>query len=172
MKAGSRQPGEQRGCYRGLECGAGCLPVTLGPCPSPSSCSFPFTVQLILPGAAAPASVPANGGRAAFPGQALPQLGERGGRGGRPLTTPAPPLPQPQVGQGPPLPWLNRHPVPHSPGLHPRDTNHLSLLPCSPGRATGTFDNEIVMMNHVYRERFPKVGRADPAPWDPQSMLS
>ncbi|KAF5913693.1 hypothetical protein HPG69_017469 [Diceros bicornis minor] len=26
----------------------------------------------------------------------------------------------------------------------------------SPGRTTGTFDNEIVMMNHVYRERFPK----------------
>lgn len=27
----------------------------------------------------------------------------------------------------------------------------------SPGRTTGAFDNEIVMMNHVYRERFPKV---------------
>ncbi|XP_061588648.1 microtubule-associated serine/threonine-protein kinase 3 isoform X1 [Cololabis saira] len=26
----------------------------------------------------------------------------------------------------------------------------------SPGRTCGTFDNEIVMMNHVYRERFPK----------------
>ncbi|KAM8763646.1 microtubule-associated serine/threonine-protein kinase 3 isoform 11-T11 [Rhynchonycteris naso] len=26
----------------------------------------------------------------------------------------------------------------------------------SPGRTTGTFDSEIVMMNHVYRERFPK----------------
>lgn len=30
----------------------------------------------------------------------------------------------------------------------------------SPGRTTGTFDNEIVMMNHVYRERFPKVSIA------------
>lgn len=28
----------------------------------------------------------------------------------------------------------------------------------SPGRTCGTFDNEIVMMNHVYKERFPKVG--------------
>ncbi|XP_077893953.1 microtubule-associated serine/threonine-protein kinase 3 isoform X3 [Ictidomys tridecemlineatus] len=28
--------------------------------------------------------------------------------------------------------------------------------PSSPGRTSGTFDNEIVMMNHVYRERFPK----------------
>lgn len=27
----------------------------------------------------------------------------------------------------------------------------------SPGRTCGTFDNEIVMMNHVYKERFPKV---------------
>ncbi|XP_060641728.2 microtubule-associated serine/threonine-protein kinase 3 isoform X3 [Anolis sagrei] len=26
----------------------------------------------------------------------------------------------------------------------------------SPGRTTGTFDNEVVMMNHVYKERFPK----------------
>lgn len=28
---------------------------------------------------------------------------------------------------------------------------------CSPGRTCGSFDNEIVMMNHVYKERFPKV---------------
>ena len=27
----------------------------------------------------------------------------------------------------------------------------------SPGRTSGTFDNEVVMMNHVYKERFPKV---------------
>ncbi|XP_041967712.1 microtubule-associated serine/threonine-protein kinase 3 isoform X7 [Alosa sapidissima] len=26
----------------------------------------------------------------------------------------------------------------------------------SPGRASGSFDNEIIMMNHVYKERFPK----------------
>ncbi|XP_077332466.1 microtubule-associated serine/threonine-protein kinase 3 isoform X1 [Lithobates pipiens] len=26
----------------------------------------------------------------------------------------------------------------------------------SPGRASGNFDNEIIMMNHVYKERFPK----------------
>lgn len=28
---------------------------------------------------------------------------------------------------------------------------------CSPGRSSVSFDHEIVMMNHVYRERFPKV---------------
>uniref|UniRef100_A0A452RG14 non-specific serine/threonine protein kinase n=1 Tax=Ursus americanus TaxID=9643 RepID=A0A452RG14_URSAM len=37
-----------------------------------------------------------------------------------------------------------------SPHLRPRSRS------LSPGRTTGTFDNEIVMMNHVYRERFPK----------------
>lgn len=43
---------------------------------------------------------------------------------------------------------------------------------CSPGRGTGTFDNEIVMMNHVYRERFPKVGTAPSAtlPGPPPSL--
>lgn len=28
---------------------------------------------------------------------------------------------------------------------------------CSPGRSPSSYDNEIVMMNHVYKERFPKV---------------
>ena len=38
---------------------------------------------------------------------------------------------------------------------------HKPVVPSfSPGRTTGAFDNEIVMMNHVYRERFPKVGSA------------
>ncbi|XP_036997919.2 microtubule-associated serine/threonine-protein kinase 3 isoform X7 [Artibeus jamaicensis] len=37
-----------------------------------------------------------------------------------------------------------------SPRLRPRSRS------LSPGRTTGNFDNEIVMMNHVYRERFPK----------------
>lgn len=27
----------------------------------------------------------------------------------------------------------------------------------SPGRSSSSYDNEIVMMNHVYKERFPKV---------------
>uniref|UniRef100_A0A8C9UNM8 non-specific serine/threonine protein kinase n=1 Tax=Spermophilus dauricus TaxID=99837 RepID=A0A8C9UNM8_SPEDA len=40
-----------------------------------------------------------------------------------------------------------------SPRLRPRSRS------LSPGRTSGTFDNEIVMMNHVYRERFPKVSR-------------
>lgn len=30
---------------------------------------------------------------------------------------------------------------------------------CSPGRSPSCYDNEIVMMNHVYKERFPKVGQ-------------
>uniref|UniRef100_A0A8U8BW44 non-specific serine/threonine protein kinase n=1 Tax=Geospiza parvula TaxID=87175 RepID=A0A8U8BW44_GEOPR len=42
------------------------------------------------------------------------------------------------------------------------DVDDLTLVtlpfssPCSPGRTSGTFDNEVVMMNHVYKERFPK----------------
>ncbi|XP_054594904.1 microtubule-associated serine/threonine-protein kinase 3 [Nothobranchius furzeri] len=36
---------------------------------------------------------------------------------------------------------------------HPVRVRSRSL---SPGRTCGTFDNEIVMMNHVYKERFPK----------------
>ncbi|RXN38977.1 microtubule-associated serine threonine- kinase 3-like isoform X1 [Labeo rohita] len=32
----------------------------------------------------------------------------------------------------------------------------LVKRPKSPGRTCGSFDNEIVMMNHVYKERFPK----------------
>lgn len=31
------------------------------------------------------------------------------------------------------------------------------LSPFSPGRSPSCYDNEIVMMNHVYKERFPKV---------------
>ncbi|XP_051495351.1 microtubule-associated serine/threonine-protein kinase 3 isoform X3 [Apus apus] len=37
-----------------------------------------------------------------------------------------------------------------SPCLRPRSRS------LSPGRTSGTFDNEVVMMNHVYKERFPK----------------
>lgn len=35
--------------------------------------------------------------------------------------------------------------------------NFFSRSCFSPGRTCGSFDNEIVMMNHVYKERFPKV---------------
>lgn len=38
----------------------------------------------------------------------------------------------------------------------------------SPGRSPISFDHEIVMMNHVYKERFPKVG---PVATPPPSML-
>uniref|UniRef100_UPI00398E88CF microtubule-associated serine/threonine-protein kinase 3-like n=1 Tax=Pristiophorus japonicus TaxID=55135 RepID=UPI00398E88CF len=38
----------------------------------------------------------------------------------------------------------------HSPSIRPRSRS------LSPGRSSISFDNEIVMMNHVYKERFPK----------------
>ncbi|XP_060089090.1 microtubule-associated serine/threonine-protein kinase 3 [Heteronotia binoei] len=38
----------------------------------------------------------------------------------------------------------------HSPFLRPRSRS------LSPRRTSGIFDNEVVMMNHVYKERFPK----------------
>ncbi|XP_070792467.1 microtubule-associated serine/threonine-protein kinase 3 [Pituophis catenifer annectens] len=38
----------------------------------------------------------------------------------------------------------------HSPYFRPRSRS------LSPGRTSGIFDNEVVMMNHVYKERFPK----------------
>lgn len=40
----------------------------------------------------------------------------------------------------------------------------MGFSPHSPGRSPSSYDNEIVMMNHVYKERFPKVrGRAGTA---------
>ncbi|XP_056149716.1 microtubule-associated serine/threonine-protein kinase 3 [Lampris incognitus] len=41
-------------------------------------------------------------------------------------------------------------------GVHPSPPIRLRSRSLSPGRTCGTFDNEIVMMNHVYKERFPK----------------
>uniref|UniRef100_A0A8C4DLM2 non-specific serine/threonine protein kinase n=1 Tax=Dicentrarchus labrax TaxID=13489 RepID=A0A8C4DLM2_DICLA len=41
-------------------------------------------------------------------------------------------------------------------GAHPAPPVRLRSRSLSPGRTCGTFDNEIVMMNHVYKERFPK----------------
>ncbi|XP_061775787.1 microtubule-associated serine/threonine-protein kinase 3 isoform X2 [Nerophis ophidion] len=41
-------------------------------------------------------------------------------------------------------------------GTHPSAPVRLRSRSLSPGRTCGTFDNEIVMMNHVYKERFPK----------------
>lgn len=39
----------------------------------------------------------------------------------------------------------------------------MDFFTCSPGRSPSSYDNEIVMMNHVYKERFPKV-RHPPVP--------
>ncbi|XP_021177740.2 microtubule-associated serine/threonine-protein kinase 3 isoform X5 [Fundulus heteroclitus] len=41
-------------------------------------------------------------------------------------------------------------------GAHPVHHVRVRSRSLSPGRTCGTFDNEIVMMNHVYKERFPK----------------
>uniref|UniRef100_A0A3B4UGD5 non-specific serine/threonine protein kinase n=1 Tax=Seriola dumerili TaxID=41447 RepID=A0A3B4UGD5_SERDU len=41
-------------------------------------------------------------------------------------------------------------------GAHASPPVRLRSRSLSPGRTCGTFDNEIVMMNHVYKERFPK----------------
>ncbi|XP_034558536.1 microtubule-associated serine/threonine-protein kinase 3 isoform X2 [Notolabrus celidotus] len=41
-------------------------------------------------------------------------------------------------------------------GAHTSPPVRLRSRSLSPGRTCGTFDNEIVMMNHVYKERFPK----------------
>lgn len=40
----------------------------------------------------------------------------------------------------------------------------MNFFSCSPGRSPSSYDNEIVMMNHVYKERFPKVRHTPPAP--------
>lgn len=37
------------------------------------------------------------------------------------------------------------------------DTNPIVSFLFSPGRSPVSFDGEIIMMNHVYKERFPKV---------------
>ncbi|XP_038139467.1 microtubule-associated serine/threonine-protein kinase 3 isoform X5 [Cyprinodon tularosa] len=41
-------------------------------------------------------------------------------------------------------------------GAQPVHHVRLRSRSLSPGRTCGTFDNEVVMMNHVYKERFPK----------------
>lgn len=44
-------------------------------------------------------------------------------------------------------------------GSQRKDTvlERRDFFSCSPGRSPSSYDNEIVMMNHVYKERFPKV---------------
>lgn len=59
----------------------------------------------------------------------------------------------PALTLSPPLGWV----------LSPM--SHANCPPFSPGRTTGNFDNEIIMMNHVYRERFPKVGSPGQLDW-------
>ncbi|XP_076000810.1 microtubule-associated serine/threonine-protein kinase 3 isoform X2 [Genypterus blacodes] len=41
-------------------------------------------------------------------------------------------------------------------GAHASPAVRVRSRSLSPGRTCGSFDNEIVMMNHVYKERFPK----------------
>lgn len=43
----------------------------------------------------------------------------------------------------------------------------MNFFSCSPGRSPSSYDNEIVMMNHVYKERFPKVKQPAPPPAPP-----
>lgn len=45
-----------------------------------------------------------------------------------------------------------------------RVLDRKDFFPCSPGRSPSSYDNEIVMMNHVYKERFPKVRHPPPRP--------
>ncbi|MEQ2207358.1 hypothetical protein XENOCAPTIV_011063 [Xenoophorus captivus] len=40
--------------------------------------------------------------------------------------------------------------------MRPRSRS-LSMICFSPGRSPSCYDHEIIMMNHVYKERFPKV---------------
>jgi len=113
---------------------------------------FSFPVILFITGEAAPAALPAHARRTALPLQAL--LHWEHLRGGVPPSDGhATPLAQPQVhltsaGVG------NAHPsVP--PGYWP------SNISFSPGRSPLCYDHEIIMMNHVYKERFPKVRACD-----------
>lgn len=48
----------------------------------------------------------------------------------------------------------------------------LSNLCFSPGRSPSCFDNEIIMMNHVYKERFPKVCHHDAYIFNAHVMMS
>ncbi|KAK2087448.1 Microtubule-associated serine/threonine-protein kinase 1 [Saguinus oedipus] len=54
----------------------------------------------------------------------------------------------------------------------------MGFSPRSPGRSPSSYDNEIVMMNHVYKERFPKVRRepsrsqGDRAAWTLARLIS
>lgn len=57
-------------------------------------------------------------------------------------------------------PWENR--VKQRSGVWGVSTKTGCFFSCSPGRSPSSYDNEIVMMNHVYKERFPKVRAPSP----------
>lgn len=108
-----------------------------------------FPVILFITGEAAPAAFPAYTRWTALPLQAL--LHWEHLRGWMPQShSHAPALPQSQV----PLQPL-ASPRRLSPGtVHTLTSMQLTF---SPGRSPSCFDHEIIMMNHVYKERFPKV---------------
>lgn len=112
-------------------------------------CVVSLVFQLV-PGAAASVAVPAHTGRAALPVQTLWQRWEHHWRRRPEITARAAALAEPEV---------HNHTQSTSQPIHAKWDFYVPLCVslCSPGRSPSCYDNETVMMNHVYKERFPKV---------------